>query len=301
MNPFRNFFLYLSQHESFESFINSFPPTRKLVDRFVAGTTLDEALEIMRKLNEENIRVTLDYLGESIVDRTLITQALDEYMKILESIEGTNNSIAIKLTSLGLDISKEEAYRNVKKLLSRGRFIEIDMESSKYTQDTLDIYKQLRKEFPGRKLAVAIQSYLKRSMRDVRELVEYSPIIRIVKGAYKESKEVAYQRKKDVDRKFEEIMYYTLRNIPLTLIATHDERLINKAKNFVASQGIPRERFEFQFLYGIKNDLLRKLRDEGYRVSLYVPYGTHWYPYFMRRLAERPANVWFVFKNVFRA
>ncbi len=295
----REFFLYLSERRGLENFISGFPPTRKLVERFVAGRTLDEAMQVVKALNSEGIRVTLDRLGESVVDKSLVEETVNEYLKVLDVLKGTDNSVAVKPTSVGLDISREVALDNFRKLLQKGDFIEIDMEASRYVDDTLWIYRKLKEEFPEKKIAVAIQAYLYRSEQDVRNLTDLKPCIRLVKGAYKEPKDVAIQDKRKVDENYVKLLFYLLENIPYTLVATHDEKIIDRMLEFVRQKNIPTERFEFQFLYGIKGNLLRKLKDEGYNAGMYVPYGTHWYPYFMRRLAERPANVWFVFKNLF--
>lgn len=290
----RNLFLSLSNNKNFEKFLINSKTTKKLVDRFVAGYDLGSALETLNKLNKLNIRVTLDYLGESVLEKKEAEKTFFEYMNILKNIEG-ENSISVKLTSIGLDIDKEMAYNYLKELVKVSNFIEIDMESSKYTQITIDFYKKLKTEFPNKKIAIAIQSYLKRSLNDVIELLKYNPIIRLVKGAYKEPKEIAYEKKVDVDKNYIEILKLLLENSNYTLIATHDEKIIN----FVKKMNISKDKFEFQMLYGIKFDLLLKLRNEGYKTAIYLPYGTHWYPYFMRRLAERPANVGFLIKNIF--
>ncbi len=290
----RNLFLSLSNNKNFEKFLINSKTTKKLVDRFVAGYDLGSALEILNKLNKLNIRVTLDYLGESVLEKKEAEKTFFEYMNILKNIGG-ENSISVKLTSIGLDIDKEMAYNYLKELVKVSNFIEIDMESSKYTQITIDFYKKLKTEFPNKKIAIAIQSYLKRSFNDVIELLKYNPIIRLVKGAYKEPKEIAYEKKVDVDKNYIEILKLLLENSNYTLIATHDEKIIN----FVKKMNISKDKFEFQMLYGIKFDLLLQLKNEGYKTAIYLPYGTHWYPYFMRRLAERPANVGFLIKNIF--
>ncbi|MDT7879275.1 MAG: proline dehydrogenase family protein [Candidatus Hydrothermia bacterium] len=290
----RSFILSLSNNKNFEKFLVNSKITKKLVDRFVAGYDLNSALEILNKLNSLNIRVTLDYLGESVLDKKEAEKTFLEYMKILNNIKN-ENSISVKLTSIGLDIDEKLAYNYLKELVQNSNFIEIDMESSKYTQITIDLYKKLKSEFPNKKIAIAIQSYLKRSLNDVKELLNYNPIIRLVKGAYKEPKEIAYEKKSDVDKNYIEILKLLLEKSSYTLIATHDERIIN----FVKKMNVDKSKFEFQMLYGIKFDLLLQLKNEGYRTAIYLPYGTHWYPYFMRRLAERPANVGFLVRNLF--
>ena len=290
----RSFILSLSNNKNFEKFLVNSKITKKLVDRFVAGYDLDSALEILNKLNSLNIRVTLDYLGESVLDKKEAEKTFLEYMKILNNIKN-ENSISVKLTSIGLDIDEKLAYNYLKELVQNSNFIEIDMESSKYTQITIDLYKKLKSEFPNKKIAIAIQSYLKRSLNDVKELLNYNPIIRLVKGAYKEPKEIAYEKKSDVDKNYIEILKLLLEKSSYTLIATHDERIINLVKKM----NVDKSKFEFQMLYGIKFDLLLQLKNEGYRTAIYLPYGTHWYPYFMRRLAERPANLGFLIRNLF--
>jgi proline dehydrogenase len=290
----RSFILSLSNNKNFEKFLVNSKITKKLVNRFVAGYDLNSALEILNKLNSLNIRVTLDYLGESVLDKKEAEKTFLEYMNILKNIKN-ENSISVKLTSIGLDIDEKLAYNYLKELVKVSNFIEIDMESSKYTQITIDLYKKLKSEFPNKKIAIAIQSYLKRSLNDVKELLNYNPIIRLVKGAYKEPKEIAYEKKSDVDKNYIEILKLLLEKSSYTLIATHDERIIN----FVKKMNVDKSKFEFQMLYGIKFDLLLQLKNEGYRTAIYLPYGTHWYPYFMRRLAERPANLGFLIRNLF--
>ena len=290
----RNLLLSLSNNKNFEKFLINSKITKKFVNRFVAGYNLDSALEILNKLNNLNIRVTLDYLGESVLEKKEAEKTFLEYMNILKNIK-SENSISVKLTSIGLDIDKEMAYNYLKELVKVSNFIEIDMESSKYTQITIDFYKKLKTEFPNKKIAIAIQSYLKRSLNDVKELLNYNPIIRLVKGAYKEPKEIVYEKKVDVDKNYIEILKLLLEKSNYTIIATHDEKIIN----FVKKMNINKEKFEFQMLYGIKFDLLLQLKNEGYKTAIYLPYGTHWYPYFMRRLAERPANLGFLIKNLF--
>ncbi|MCS7244823.1 MAG: proline dehydrogenase family protein [candidate division WOR-3 bacterium] len=292
---FKNLFFYLSKNRNFEKFIVSSRITKPLVNRFIAGYNLEDALKVLENLNQRGIRITIDYLGESVIDKQEVENTFLEYKNILSYISG-NNSISVKLTSIGLDIDKNLTYDYLRQLVEVSNFIEIDMESSNYVDATIEIYKKIKTDYPTKKIALAIQSYLKRSIEDVNELIKYNPIIRLVKGAYKEPREIAYESKKEVDRKFIEIAEILLKNTQYTLIATHDEKIINHVKNL----NIDKTKFEFQMLYGIKFELLLRLKDEGYNCGIYLPYGSQWYPYFMRRLAERPANVIFLLKNLFR-
>lgn len=292
---FKSLFLYLSKNRKFEKFIVNSKITKPLVDRFIAGYNLEDALRVLENLNQKGFRIAVDYLGESILNKQEVESTFLEYKKILSYLKG-DNSISVKLTSIGLDIDKNLAYNYLKQLVEISNFIEIDMESSNYVDATLEIYKKIKTEYPNKKVALAIQSYLKRSVDDVNELIKYNPIIRLVKGAYKEPKEIAYESKKEVDKKFMEIAEILIKNTQYTIIATHDEKLID----FVRKLNIDKSKFEFQMLYGVKFELLSKLKDGGYNCGIYLPYGSHWYPYFMRRLAERPANVMFLLKNLFR-
>jgi proline dehydrogenase len=272
--------------------------------RFVAGKTVDTAMRAVRKLNEQKICTTLDILGEDVTDRDEATRAADDYVALLERIgqEKVDSNVSVKLTMMGLEIDKTFCLDNVRRVVAAaarlGNFVRVDIEGSNVTQATLDVVHAVFAESPN--IGAAIQSYLYRSEDDVKALNAAAIGTRLCKGAYREPKEVAFQDKRDVNRNYSKLMRLLLDGNPYTAIATHDTKLINECKQLVAQNGISHDQFEFQMLYGIRNALQRKLAAEGYRVRCYVPFGTHWLPYFMRRLRERRANVLFVLKNLFR-
>lgn len=274
--------------------------------RFIAGTTLPEAMQTVNRLNEQSIMATLDHLGESVTDLAEAMGTVQAYLELLEAIRGAgvNSNVSLKLTALGLAIDSETAYANVRRIAERarqhGNFVRIDMEDTPYTDQTLDIYRRLRGEGYDN-TGVAIQSYLFRTDEDLQELAQLQANVRLVKGAYKEPAHLAYPLKKDVDAAFNRHIEMCLTSGTIyTAVATHDERAIEFTRKVEAERRIPRDRFEFQMLYGIRRDLQESLAQAGYRVRCYVPYGTHWYPYFVRRLAERPANLMFVLRSMFR-
>ena len=277
---------------------------RRLSTRFVAGETLDQALAVARRLNTEDITVTLDHLGESVSTLAEAAEARDVYLRTLDAIHtaGIQGGVSLKLTQFGLDLSYEQCLANVDQLVHRaaelGNFIRVDMESSDYTDRTLDLVHTLHARFGA--VGVVIQSYLYRSQADVEKLCAAKIGVRLCKGAYLEPATVAFPRKRDVDKSYLELTRYLLENGVYPALATHDEAVIRQICRFVTERRIPREGFEFQMLYGIRRDLQRRLVAEGYRLRLYVPFGKAWYPYYMRRLAERPANVLFVLRNLFR-
>ncbi len=307
---FKSIFLYLSQKENFKNYIEKFGPTKSLVERFVAGETLDEAIEIIKDLNKKGIMVTLDKLGESLNEEDKIDEIIEEYKLILKRIseENLDSTISVKLTHLGLLISEEKAYESVKKIVEFAKSVSnkvcIDMENSPFTEKTLKIYEKIFKEFGN--VGVAIQAYLKRTLDDLKKLSSMGAEIRLCKGAYKEPKEVAFQKKKEVDENYKkglEILFspLSIEKGTYPCIATHDEKLINFTYELINKNNIPKDKFEFQMLYGIRRDLQEKIVKAGFRMRVYVPYGKDWYPYFMRRLGERPANLFFVIKNIFKA
>ena len=277
---------------------------RRLSTRFVAGETLDEALAVARKLNAEGISVTLDHLGESVSTLEEAAEARDVYLRTLNALHRNEieGNVSLKLTQFGLDLSAEQCLANVE-ILARvaaelGSFVRVDMESSDYTDRTLDLVHTLHARHGA--VGVVIQSYLYRSQADVERLCGAKIRVRLCKGAYLEPAAVAFPRKSDVDRSYLELTRYLLQHGVYPALATHDDAVIRQVCRFVADRQIPLDSFEFQMLYGIRRDVQRRLVAGGYRVRLYVPFGKAWYPYYMRRLAERPANVFFMLRNLFR-
>ena len=277
---------------------------KRFSTRFVAGETLEQALAVARKLNAEGIAVTLDCLGESVSTLAEAAQARDVYVRTLDVIHanGIQGGVSLKLTQFGLDLSYEQCLANVEMLVCRAAelaaFVRVDMESSEYTDRTLDLVHTLHARHGA--VGVVIQSYLYRSRADLEKLSAAKIGVRLCKGAYLEPANMAFPRKPDVDKNYFDLACYLLGNGVYPALATHDEALINRICAFVAERKVSRDSFEFQMLYGIRRDLQRRLVAEGYRLRLYVPFGMAWYPYYMRRLAERPANVFFILRNLFR-
>ncbi len=271
--------------------------------RYIAGESRKDAIEAALRLNGCNIAATIDNLGENVKDAAETQNTVNEYLSLLDEIKDAkiNSNISLKLTHLGLDISEELARKNaetiIKKALSLDNFVRLDMEGSAYTKKTMEMVIKLRKLFPN--VGVAIQSYLLRSADDVELLIKNGVSVRLVKGAYKEPPEIAFKDKADVDRNFEILMKKLLLHGNRPAIATHDEKLINEAIGFAKENNIPKDRFEFEMLLGIKRTLQKKLAGEGYKVRVYVPYGTNWLPYTLRRLGERKENLFFVVRNIF--
>jgi proline dehydrogenase len=300
----RSFFLFLSRLQWLRRWMETSSLARRLSTRFVAGETLDQALAVARKLNAEGITVTLDHLGESVSTLTEAAEARDVYLRTLDAIHanGIQGNVSLKLSQFGLDLSWEQCLANVDRLVRRaagiGSFVRVDMESSRYTDRTLDLVHTLHARFGA--VGVVIQCYLYRSQADIEKLCAAKIRVRLCKGAYLEPAAVAFPRKSDVDKSYLELTRYLLTNGVYPALATHDEAVIRQTCQFVIEGKIPRDGFEFQMLYGIRRDLQRRLVAEGYRLRLYVPFGKAWYPYYMRRLAERPANVFFMLRNLFR-
>jgi len=278
--------------------------SRRVAQRFVAGETLDDAIAAARALNAAGFPVSLDLLGENVLDRDGAVRAAETYVAMFDRIaaEKLDGNISLKLTQLGLDLDaglcEASLLRIADSAAGRRNFVRVDMEGSPYTQRTVDLVRRVRARTDA--VGTVIQSYLFRSEKDVRDLIAAGCRVRLVKGAYKEPAEIAFPAKADVDANFVSLMKILLPSGIYHAIATHDPRMISATKEFAAAQGIGKDKFEFQMLYGIRTDLQRGLLSEGYRVRVYIPFGTDWYPYFMRRLAERPANLTFFMRNLFR-
>jgi proline dehydrogenase len=272
--------------------------------RFVAGETLEQAIEKVKSLNRDGLLVTLDHLGESVTTREEALEATQSALDIFDAIaeSGVNSNVSVKLTQLGLDIDCGFCLENMERIALKakesGNFVRIDMEDSPRVKATIDIFKTLLKKVGKEHIGLVIQSYLYRSESDVKDLGELGANLRIVKGAYKEPKEVAFPDKRDVDENYKRLVAMHLKNGCYTAVATHDEKIIEWTKSFVKENGIPKDLYEFQMLYGVRGGLQRQLAGEGYKVRVYTPYGKDWYPYFTRRIAERPANALFILKNL---
>ena len=273
--------------------------------RFVAGETLDECVAVLRKLNESGLHANTTLLGEAVADPDGAAAITEEYVTIVERLvaEKLKANVALKLTHLGLAFDEEVAYANVARLVARagelGSFVRIDMEQSDYVEVTLRIYERLR-DAGHDSVGTVLQSYLYRTADDLERLLPRTPNLRIVKGAYLEPAAIAYPEKRDVDRAYLELVQRGLRGGAYIAVATHDEGLIRQVQAFAAGEGIARDRFEFQMLYGVRPGLQRSIAAEGYKVLVASPFGPDWYPYLMRRLAERPANLGFFLKNLVR-
>ena len=284
--------------------METYPLARRLATRFVAGETLEQALDVVRRLNSEGIAVTLDHLGESVSTREEAAAARDAYLGVLDSLHGAGMevNVSLKLSQFGIDVSYDECLANVEQLVRRaaalGGFIRVDMESSAYTQKTLDLVADLHARHGS--VGVVVQAYMRRSHSDVEFLNSRRIRVRLCKGAYLEPPSVAFPDKSEVDRSYFELAQLLLDGGVYPALATHDEALIARIEHFAAARKIARDAFEFQMLYGIRRDLQRRLVKDGYRMRVYVPFGRAWYPYYMRRLAERPANVFFILRNLFR-
>lgn len=305
----RSALLYLSQANWAKSLIMNVGPARRSAERFVAGETLPEAIEVTRRLNDDGLEVALDHLGESVTDEQGAVRATQAYLDLLDAIasNGVRATASLKLTQLGLDISEQLCLDNMRRILERAKAINnhitIDMESSDYTDSTLRVYRTLRRDFSN--VGTVIQAYLYRSEDDMRALAAEGAFVRLCKGAYKEPADRAFPKKAAVDANFVRLTELFLSEEAraagaFLAIATHDEKMIAAAKAYVRAHDVPHDSFEFQMLYGIRPNLQAQLRDDGFTMRLYAGYGTEWYPYFMRRLAERPANVWFIASNFFR-
>lgn len=299
----RKLLLFLSEHEGFKDLLLGLPAARRVADRFVAGEALADALRAAEDLNRRGLRVTLDYLGESVADRKEAGEATRAYEESLEAIDRSpaDSTISLKLTQLGLDIDEELCAENLERVVARAagldNFVRIDMEGSDHTEATLRLFRRVFQRH--RNVGAVIQSYLHRSERDVAELIRIGAPVRLCKGAYDEPPEVAFQQKREVDENFVRLMKMLLDGGAPTAIATHDDKMIRATREHAEERGIGPDRFEFQMLYGVRRDFQARLVSEGYRMRIYVPYGSQWYPYLMRRMAERPANLRFVIRALF--
>jgi proline dehydrogenase len=316
----RSFLISLSKAEWAQRLVTSWKFAWLAASRFVAGNSIQDAVLVVRELNTRGMNVTLDHLGESTTTRAEALRAAEDILELLDQIElaGLRANVSIKLTQIGLDLDEKLCCQNLEQILTRagqyGNFVRIDMEDTPYTEKTIQLYQKMRdKDYL--QTGLVIQSYLLRSGMDILKLLAEGTRIRLVKGAYKESPELAFPKKADVDSNFdllaERLVDTSLalgssglstdgRIPPITALGTHDPKRIRLAKEYATRVGLPKQALEFQMLYGIRRDLQSQCITEGYPVRIYVPYGTHWYPYFMRRLAERPANVWFFVSNFFR-
>ncbi|MDQ1405984.1 MAG: proline dehydrogenase [Acidobacteriaceae bacterium] len=296
--------LKLSENKSFAHWVVSNERTRRMAHRFVPGETLDEAIAAARECNNLGMFASLDYLGENVSTQEDAQRARDAYLEIFDRIahERLHANVSCKLTQLGLDLSSEFCESLVDSIVQRAadydNFLRVDMEGSVYTQRTVELVKRVRSQNPA--IGTVIQSCLYRSEADITDLLAYGCRIRLCKGAYKEPSDVAFPKKKDVDANYVRLLQMLLASGFYHGIATHDPAMIAATIRFAAAKQISKDDFEFQMLYGVRTDLQRRLVKDGYRLRIYIPYGRDWFPYFMRRLAERPANVAFFARNLLR-
>ncbi len=299
----RKSFLLLAKSKSANKMAKKFG-LRFGAGRFVGGNTIDQAIEKIKEINEKGMVATLNYLGEYVHNEAEAKESTLHCLKTLDAIAkaGVQCNLSVKITSLGLDIDKATCIENVKTVLERakqhGNFIRIDMEDYAHCDLILDVYHEVLKEYSN--VGTAIQAYLYRAEEDIQKLNEVNANLRLIKGAFLESHKIVFPKKSDVDNNFMKIIELHLCNGNYAGVATHDDAMVDFTKKVVEENDIPKDQLEFQMLYGIRLDLQEQLVKEGYRVRVYVPYGIDWYGYFMRRLAERPANVWFVMKNMFK-
>jgi len=299
-------FLWLSEQPGIFGFVRKNRLARKLASRFVAGETVDEAITTLRDLNGSNLSASLDLLGESVLHAEEAQRACKTYLEVLERIHTAkaNANVSVKLTQMGLDIDEQLCLGNMRSIIGQakqhGSFVRIDMEQSSYTARTLQLFTDVFYPAFGNAVGVVLQSYLRRTAADVDAMISLGARVRLCKGAYQEPEDVAFPEKRDVDANYIACMERLLERGNYPGIATHDVRIIGHAKAFAKKRAIPAERFEFQMLYGVRRDLQYRLRRDGYNMRVYVPFGTHWYPYLMRRLAERPANLAFITTNILK-
>jgi proline dehydrogenase len=299
-------FLWLSEQPRIFGFVRKNRLARYFASRFVAGETVDEAIKTLRELNSSGLSASLDLLGESVLHAEEAQRACRTYLDLLERIRAAkaNANVSVKLTQMGLDIDEQLCVNNMRAIIGKAKqydsFVRIDMEQSSYTAKMLQLFTDVFYPEFGNAVGVVLQSYLRRTAADVDAMIALGARVRLCKGAYKEPEDVAFPDKRDVDANFIACMERLLERGNYPGIATHDEKIIVHAKEFTKKKAIPAERFEYQMLYGVRRDLQYRLRREGYNMRVYVPFGTHWYPYLMRRLAERPANIAFITTNILK-
>ena len=301
----RSLFITLSRHKGLRGFSERSAIGKRLSSRFVAGMTVEAALDAAEAVGREGMSASLDSLGESVLDEAQAHQSANVYHLMLDEIKrrGLRANVSVKLTQIGMDLSPELAEGILAGMLTHAEetdsFVRIDMEGSEYTEATIAMTERLHGRWPGR-VGTVLQAYLYRTAEDARRLVEQGIRIRLCKGAYKEPSEIAFAEKSDVDKNYVDLMIYLASSGVFCGMATHDEAIVKQMCAVVEKTKLPKSAFEFQMLYGIRRDLQKMLVAEGYRVRIYIPFGPEWYPYFMRRLAERPANVLFLAKNFFK-
>ena len=317
----RTILIYLSQANCARQIVTRWSFARSAASRFIAGEVLDDAISVIKTLNAKNINATLDHLGEHTSNPQKAIQATDDIISIIERIhqEGVRSGVSIKLTQIGLDVDEDLCKDNLDRILQTAKeissFVRIDMEDSQWVEKTLKLFNRALEDYGSETIGIVIQSYLYRSEKDVSELLKHGARIRMCKGAYKEPEDIAFPEKADVDLNFDLLVKFMYEGCkengnpvvsengkipPIPAIASHDDVRIDYAKRLLDEMGLPKEAIEFQMLHGIRRDLQESLVREGYPVRVYVPYGSEWYPYFTRRLAERPANLWFFISNLFR-
>ena len=305
----RALFISLSESRGLRGVAERSPIGQKFSSRFVAGTQVEDVLRAARTVNQSGLSVSIDNLGENVTNADEARASAALYHQLLDDIaaQQLNANISLKLTHMGLDVDEKLAHDQVSSLVSKAaamsprNFVRVDMEGSPYTQRTLDFVHELHRK-PGNAgcVGAVIQSYMRRAEKDIENLLAEKIRIRLCKGAYKEPPEIAFQKKSEVDASYVSLMQVLMKSGVYHGLATHDENIIRQAKAFAIRENIPRDSFEFQMLYGIRRDLQQSLVKDGWRMRVYIPFGTEWYPYLMRRLAERPANVLFIAKNLLR-
>jgi proline dehydrogenase len=298
--------LWLSERQGVFNFVRRNGLARRFASRFVAGESIDQGVEAARELSRRGITASLDLLGESVSAEAEAVAARDQYLRMLDRMaaSGAEVNVSVKLTQMGLDIAEELCVANMTAILEKAAalhgFVRLDMESSAYTQRTLDFFRTRLFDRFGAHCGVVLQSMLRRSEQDVEDMIALKARVRLCKGAYLEPPTIAFPDKADVDRNYVRLMERLLVSGNYPGIATHDEAIIAHARDFVGRQGVGTDQFEFQMLYGVRRDLQESLRQAGFRLRVYIPFGTQWYPYLMRRLAERPANIAFFLGNIVR-